>query len=66
MRVVGFQGSHSEKLADLQEKSESVTLENCKARQCDDLEVVLKSNTSAHKTPMKFVSQISLFTVKFV
>ena len=57
MRVVGFSGSHRKRVADFHEKSESVTLENCKVkkvRKLDDLEVLLKSNTGVHKSPIKF------------
>ena len=64
MRVVGFQGTHRKRLADFQENSQTVTLENCKikkARQSDDLEVQLKSNTTLRKSPMKYaVSSKSL------
>lgn len=57
MPLVRFQGSQRKRLADFQEKSESVTLQNCKikkARQSDDLEVLLKSATKVKKSPRKF------------
>lgn len=57
MRIVGFNGSQRKRLANFQEKCECVTFENCKikkARQSDDLEVLLKSSTIVHKSPVKF------------
>ena len=66
MRVVGFQGSHRKRLADFQENSQTVTLENCKikkARQSDDMEVLLKSSTTVRKSPIKLaISSKSLIT----
>ena len=47
MRVVGFQSSQRKRLASFTESLESVTLQNCqvkKARESDDLEVLLKSS----------------------
>ena len=66
MRVVGFQGSHRKRLADFQENSQTVSLENCKikkARQSDDMEVLLKSSTTVRKSPIKLaISSKSLIT----
>lgn len=57
MRVVGFQDSHRKRLASFQENSQTVAFENYKikkARHSNDLEVLLKSNTALHKSPMKY------------
>jgi len=47
MRVVGFHDGQQKKLVSFMEKSESVSLKNCKirrARQAEELEIVLRSS----------------------
>ena len=49
MRLIGFQDSQRKRLADFQSSSQAVSINNCtikRARKSDDLEVILKSNSS--------------------
>ena len=57
MRVVGFRNGQQKKLASFMEKSESVSLKNCqirRARQAEELEVVLRSSSGVELSPKKF------------
>ena len=57
LRIVGFQGEQRVKLADFQEGAKSVALLNCevkKARQSEELEVILKSASRVESSPKKF------------
>lgn len=57
MRLVGFKRSQRHLLSDFERSSDAVFLENCqvkKARLSEELEVLLKSNTSVCKSPRKF------------
>ena len=57
MRVVGFRDGQRKKLASFMEKSESVSLKNCqirRARQAEELEVVLRSSSGVESSPKKF------------
>ena len=58
MRVVGFQGAQQQKLATFQEKSGSVSLQNCQikhARLLDKLEIILGQSLHVQASPKKFV-----------
>ena len=57
MRVVGFCGGQQKKLSSFMEKSESVSLKNCqikRARQAEELEIVLRSSSGVELSPKKF------------
>ena len=60
MRVVGFKGGHRKRLASFEAESQgSVSLQNCqvkKARQSDELEIVLKSSSRVEASPKKFAT----------
>ena len=60
MRVVGFKGGHRKRLASFEAESQgSVSLQNCqvkKARQSDELEIVLKSSSCVEASPKKFAT----------
>ena len=56
MRIVGFQQSQRKRLADFQSSSDPISFANCtikKARQSDDLEIILKASTKLTKSPPK-------------
>ena len=57
MRVVGFCDGQQKKLASFMENSESVSLKNCqirRARQAEELEVVLRSSSGVELSLKKF------------
>ena len=57
LRIVGFQGEHRARLAEYEEEAKSVAILNCevkKARQSDELEVILKSASKVQASPKKF------------
>ena len=57
LRIVSFQGEHCTRLAEYQEGSKSVALLNCevkKARQSEELEVILKSASRVEESLKKF------------
>ena len=57
VRVVGFQASQRKRLASFHDTSASVSLQNCKvkrARNLEELEILLKSNSRVEASSRKF------------